>query len=72
MLLWDVDPATGRWSLRESLTGHTGDVFEVEIDPEGSRVVTVSRDNRVIVWDVGADVPPGPPQALDGQSARGR
>ena len=55
VLLWDVDPATGRWSMREFLTGHTGDVLEVEIDPEGSHVVTVSPDNRVIVWDVGPD-----------------
>ena len=27
VVLWDVDPATGRWSQRESLEGHGGDVF---------------------------------------------
>ncbi len=46
VVLWNVDPTTGRWSQWESLAGHDGDVFEVEIDPAGSRAVTVSRDNR--------------------------
>ena len=55
VLLWDVDRATGRWSRRESLAGHGGDVFEAEIDPAGKHLMTVSRDNRIIVWDIGPD-----------------
>jgi WD40 repeat protein len=53
--VWDVDRVTGRWSIRESLEGHGGDVPQVEIDPAGTRLVTVSNDNRLIVWNVGPD-----------------
>ncbi len=30
--LWDVDPASGRWTVRETLTGHEGPVRGLEID----------------------------------------
>ena len=52
---WDVDPATGRWSGRERLSGHTGNVLGVEVEPGGRRVVTVSADHTIIRWDMGAD-----------------
>ncbi len=30
--LWDVDPASGRWTARETLIGHEGPVRGLEID----------------------------------------
>ena len=53
---WDVDPATGRWSGRERLSGHTGDVLGVEVEPGGSRIVTVAADHTIIRWDMTADL----------------
>jgi|tagenome__1003787_1003787.scaffolds.fasta_scaffold20981268_2 DNA-binding SARP family transcriptional activator/WD40 repeat protein len=53
--VWDVDPATGRWTQRESLVGHDVQVRSAEIDPTGEHLVTASADNQVIVWDVGPD-----------------
>jgi WD40 repeat protein len=55
VVLWDVDPGTGRWSQGESLPGHTGDVLAADIDPSGERMVTTSADNTVIAWDVSPD-----------------
>ncbi len=52
VVLWDVDRSTGLWSERETLVGHAGDVLSAEIDPSGERLVTVSADNTIIVWDV--------------------
>jgi WD40 repeat protein len=52
VVLWDVDRSTERWSERETLVGHAGDVLSAEIDPSGERLVTVSADNTIIVWDV--------------------
>ena len=37
------------------LRGHAGDVQAAEIDPSGARLVTMSSDNVVIVWDVRPD-----------------
>jgi WD40 repeat protein len=53
--VWDVDPATGRWTQRESMVGHDVQVRAAEIDPAGEHLVTASADNQVIVWDVGPD-----------------
>jgi WD40 repeat protein len=57
VILWDVDPATGRWSQREVLTGHDRAVVavEVEVDATGERLYTVSRDHTVITWDMSQD-----------------
>jgi WD40 repeat protein len=55
VVLWDVEPATGRWTERESLEGHDGDVFGAEIDPAGEHLVTAAGDNELIVWEVGPD-----------------
>ena len=54
-ILWDVDPSTGRWSHREELTGHSGDVVEAEVDPAGRRLITLGLDHTIITWDMGAD-----------------
>ena len=47
-------PETGRWTQREQLAGHVGDVVCAELDPAGRRLVTVSADGNVIVWDMTA------------------
>lgn len=52
---WDVDPASGRWSGRERLSGHSGNVLGVEVEPDGRRIVTVSADHTIIRWDMGAE-----------------
>jgi WD40 repeat protein len=55
MILWDVDPSTGRWTQREQLTGHGADVRDAEVDPTGRRLVTLGLDHTVITWDMGSD-----------------
>ena len=52
VVLWSIDPATGMWSQRESLVGHTGAVNGVAVDPSGTKLVTASRDGTAITWDV--------------------
>ncbi|MGY1783274.1 nSTAND1 domain-containing NTPase [Geodermatophilus sp. SYSU D01036] len=52
--LWDVAPA-GRWTSRGPLAGHTADVVAAEIDPTGTRLLTVALDDTVITWDATAD-----------------
>jgi len=59
VLLWDVDPATGRWSQRELLLGHAGAVLDAEIDPDGTRLFTMGTDDTVIAWDVAENQDPG-------------
>jgi hypothetical protein len=53
---WDVAPATGRWSGRDRLSGHTGDVLGVDVEPGGRRIVTVSADHTIIAWDMTDDL----------------
>jgi hypothetical protein len=52
LVLWGVDPSTGRWSERERLPGHAGGVVGAEVDPSGSNLVTVAEDETVISWDL--------------------
>jgi DNA-binding SARP family transcriptional activator/WD40 repeat protein len=49
--LWDVDPASGRWTPREALTGHDGPVLGLEITPSGDRLISVADDGSLITWD---------------------
>lgn len=53
--VWDIDPTTGRWALREELTGHAGDVVQAVVDPSGTRLITVGLDHMIITWDMTAD-----------------
>lgn len=54
------DPMTGRLiqtyatgdAESEALTGHTNTIYTVDISPDATRMVTASRDNRAIVWDI--------------------
>ena len=55
MILWDVDPSTGRWTQREQLAGHGADIRDAEVDPTGRRLVTLGLDHTVITWDMGPD-----------------
>jgi hypothetical protein len=56
VVLWKINRTSGEWTVRESLTGHGGDIWEAELDPAGGRLVTLALGGRGIVWDVG----PGP------------
>jgi len=55
VIVWDVDPATGLWSQRESLVGHDGGVTGVAVDPSGQTLITVSHDGTAISWDISAE-----------------
>jgi WD40 repeat protein len=55
VMLWDVDPVTGRWSQREPLHGQTGYSFIADIDPSGRWLLALSTDYKVALWDVGPD-----------------
>ena len=55
VVLWDIDPATGLWTLREELVGHGGDVVDAEITPDSEQLVTAGGDRRLIVWDASVD-----------------
>ncbi len=55
VVVWDVDPSTGRWTRHESLPGHDADVVEAAVDGTGSRLFTASVDDTVIEWDMTAD-----------------
>ncbi len=52
VLLWDVDPLTGQWAQRETLSGHAEVVAGAEITPDGDRLVTIAPEDTVAVWDV--------------------
>lgn len=49
--LWDVDPASGQWTVRETLTGHEGAVQALAIEPSGDRLISVADDGSLISWD---------------------
>jgi len=55
VIVWDIDPATGRWAQREVLSGHEGDVVDVAVDATGDRLLTMSLDDTIITWDMTAD-----------------
>jgi DNA-binding SARP family transcriptional activator/WD40 repeat protein len=55
IVVWDIDPLTGRWSQREQLTGHAGEVMQAEVDPSGNRLITIGLDHAIITWDMTAD-----------------
>jgi hypothetical protein len=61
LVLWTVDPATGRWYEPERLDGHVGGVVGAEADPAGRTLVTVAEDGTAISWAIH---PAGPPPPL--------
>ncbi len=73
VLLWDVDPLTGRWEQREALDGHAEAVGGAEITPDGDRLVTTAPEDTVAVWDVRPDGGFGSPRpGIAGWWAAGR
>jgi WD40 repeat protein len=52
VVLWNIDPGTGRWSEKEVLTGAGGIVGTAMIDPSGNRLYTLSGNDMLVVWDV--------------------
>jgi DNA-binding SARP family transcriptional activator/WD40 repeat protein len=55
VVIWDIDPGTGRWNARETLRGHDGEVVAIDLDPSGQTLFTVSQDGTVIAWDMSPD-----------------
>ena len=55
VVLWNIDPATRRWSPSETLTGHDGEIAALELDPTGQHLFSIGTDGRAITWDVTAD-----------------
>ncbi len=47
LTVWDVD--TG--AKVQSLTGHTGEVFDAKFSPDGARLATCGRDGGIRIWD---------------------
>ena len=47
--------STGRWSVRETLTGHAGGIVGIEFDPATSTLLTAGKDGYVISWDLSPD-----------------
>lgn len=59
--LWDVDPSSSRWTVRETLTGHEGPVRSLEITPSGDRLISAADDGSLISWDTSASAGFGAP-----------
>jgi WD40 repeat protein len=53
--IWAVDAGSGRWTRRETLHGHSGKVTDLEVDPTGRLLLSVSSDGTVISWDMSPD-----------------
>jgi WD40 repeat protein len=53
--LWDIDPGSGRWSLGESLVGHSSNVWEAEVSDDGRSLLTASSDGQLVSWDLTDD-----------------
>ena len=51
MIAWDV--AAG--AIRESFSGHTGQVWGLAISSDGRTLVSAGLDGRAIVWDLAGD-----------------
>jgi WD40 repeat protein len=64
--IWDV--ATRRRLLR--LTGHHGGINDAAFSPDGTLVVTGSRDRTARLWDVASGKQIGPPFVHDGPVLR--
>jgi DNA-binding SARP family transcriptional activator/WD40 repeat protein/energy-coupling factor transporter ATP-binding protein EcfA2 len=61
VLVWRIDPGSGRWSQREELAGHAGGIAAIAVAPSGRSLVTVSSDSTAISWDVSDDAGFGSP-----------
>jgi DNA-binding SARP family transcriptional activator/WD40 repeat protein len=50
--IWNVEPATARWTPRTSFLGHDGEVGNAEVTGDGEGLITVGADERMVAWDV--------------------
>jgi len=48
-----IDPTTG--ALLETLTGHTGSIYEIAISPDGKRIASVSDDGTLRLWTIAGE-----------------
>ena len=48
IFLWDIPSS----SLKHTLIGHTGGVFDISFSPDGNTLASGSFDNTVCLWDV--------------------
>jgi WD40 repeat protein len=55
IVVWDIDPSTGRWTERGQLTGHAGDIIHAEVDPSGDRLITIGLDRTILTWNMTAE-----------------
>ncbi|MCU0475352.1 MAG: TIR domain-containing protein [Anaerolineae bacterium] len=53
-VLWVWDVMSGR--IVQELSGHTGSITALDVSADGRRVVSVSADRTVRVWDIGTGV----------------
>ena len=67
VLRWHIDGPTGRWVGPETLAGHREGVVGAQLAGDGRRLVTVSLDGLIIVWDMGDGAGIGEPYAGLGQ-----
>ena len=53
-----------RPALKSTLLGHTGEVIEAALTPDGSRLVTSALDRTIRIWPLGGST--GPEEVLEG------
>jgi DNA-binding SARP family transcriptional activator/WD40 repeat protein len=45
-------PGPDLWKMRQSFTGHDGNVVDLAVTPDGSLAVTAGEDGRIVAWDL--------------------
>ncbi|KAI9017288.1 WD40-repeat-containing domain protein [Gaertneriomyces semiglobifer] len=69
ILIWDVfGPRAG--DIQKRLRGHEGVIFNLTVDEQLRRVVSVSDDRTARVWQIDAQAPESAPITLFGHAAR--
>ena len=46
--IWD----TSNWQVKEKLAGHTGEIIDLAFTPEGTNLLSASRDGTIRVWSL--------------------
>jgi hypothetical protein len=62
--LWDLD-AQGYWKSKDGLAGHTGDVTDAAIGPDGQLLTVAPNEGESILWQVRGAAPAGPSTERD-------